>query len=79
MPEPLLSADALVRWAEYCAQFRAEVYPIFAAAGLTFGEALLVFKMNEVRNELIEQNERLGDDDPDRDAPWRRPRDAGGG
>ena len=41
-------------WIEYLADFKAEIFPIFASHGMTMAEALTIWKMTALRNEIVE-------------------------
>lgn len=59
MIEPL-AESVEISWLEFMARFKKEIYPnIFEPQGLTFGEALLVWEVSNLRNEVIAFQNRL--------------------
>ena len=41
-----------IDWADWLAQFKEEVFPLFEYQGLSFAEAVLVWKMNELSQRI---------------------------
>ena len=39
-------------WMQYLAEFKEKTLPVFAVYGITMGEALLVWELSRVRDEL---------------------------
>lgn len=59
------SAESVKSWYDYIDGFKREVFPILQEHGLTFAEALLLWKMNECYNQLLSIEEVLTASDDD--------------
>ncbi len=53
-------ADAETRqsWVKFLGEFKDGFYPLIAEHGLTFGEALLLWKLNEIYNVVCDLRDR---------------------
>lgn len=40
-------------WAAYLKEFHESIYPLFERHNIPMGDALIIFKINEMRNEII--------------------------
>lgn len=49
--------ETIGNWEDFFEAFSKTMYPIAAKYDITFGEALLAFKLNQVYNTLINDNE----------------------
>lgn len=49
-------------WRQFLDEFEEQVWPLFCKHGFTKGEALLIFELNKMNNELTKLNENLTDD-----------------
>lgn len=47
-----MDEDTVGNWNDYFAAFHKTMYPIAAQYGMSFGESILLFKLNQVYNAL---------------------------
>lgn len=45
--------DTIGNWKDFFLAFHRTMYPAAARYGMTFGEAILLFKLNQVYNQLV--------------------------
>lgn len=68
-PSPLLRESDEVEWREYVTQFADEVWPIFSARGVAFGEAFMIWQLQRMYNRVSAiEDILLGERDSERDA-----------
>lgn len=48
-----------VNWIEYLSEFKEEIYPIFEKHGISFADAIIIWKLNTVRNSIDKVEELL--------------------
>lgn len=54
-----------VKWASYLREFHDDVYPMFKPFGISMGDAMMIFKLNELRNDIVDLSEALTEEDSD--------------
>jgi hypothetical protein len=40
-------------WRQYMHDFKRDIFPMYSEFGICMGEALIIWKLNEVRNEVL--------------------------
>lgn len=53
----LVDEDCAENWEDYFLAFSKNMFPVAQKYGMTFGEAILMFKLNQVYNAIINQHE----------------------
>ncbi len=61
--EPLLDTEGLRSWHAFVDDFRRDVYPIVAEHGISLGEAIITFKLNELANILADIRDLLSEEE----------------
>jgi hypothetical protein len=59
---PLLDAEGLRSWHGFVDDFRRDVYPLVAEHGVSLGEAIITFKLNELANILADIRDLLSEE-----------------
>lgn len=49
-----LSEENEINWRHALIDFKRDIFPMFADQGISLAEAFIIWKLNEIRNDIIE-------------------------